>query len=362
MADTFTTYYNLTKPQVGGDPDTWGGLLNANFDAIDTGMNNAQTTANNAMPKTGGTFTGAIGVNYNNPGGISIGGTSANSIGLQLSNSVSGGHSWAIASSGSASLGGVGALAIYDNTASALRAYLDTSGNLTMAGGATFGGTMQANSITCGTDQLLLYEGSTGVLNVRSGTSGAGYRFFGFGSDGTFNISNGGLSVNNNPIFGNGNSTETDINIARSGVNKFYLAVNSSDQFAICRTNPSTGAFAESVFAIGQTGNLSFSRTCQAPDFVATSDARLKDIIGPLKAGYAELKKLQPMRYIKYDDLAHSGEGKEEVGFIAQKVREVLPTAVTENDVLAVSPMQLLALVVNAVLQMGRALELEGIL
>ena len=38
MADPTTTNYGLTKPTVGADPDTWGGLLNANFDAIDTAM------------------------------------------------------------------------------------------------------------------------------------------------------------------------------------------------------------------------------------------------------------------------------------------------------------------------------------
>jgi microcystin-dependent protein len=45
MADTFTAHYNLTKPQVGGDSNTWGGLLNANLDAIDTQMYSNQTTA-----------------------------------------------------------------------------------------------------------------------------------------------------------------------------------------------------------------------------------------------------------------------------------------------------------------------------
>ncbi|MBU9259100.1 hypothetical protein KTD13_01900 [Burkholderia multivorans] len=53
MADTYTPYLNLTKPEIGGDPDTWGQLINDDLDKID-----ANAAAN--MPKAGGTFTGPI--------------------------------------------------------------------------------------------------------------------------------------------------------------------------------------------------------------------------------------------------------------------------------------------------------------
>jgi hypothetical protein len=44
-----TPVYSLNKPTVGGNDNTWGGLLNDNFDAIDTALDNAQTAADAAQ-------------------------------------------------------------------------------------------------------------------------------------------------------------------------------------------------------------------------------------------------------------------------------------------------------------------------
>ena len=41
MADTFTSILNLTKPEVGGCTNTWGGKINANLDAVDAIFNSS---------------------------------------------------------------------------------------------------------------------------------------------------------------------------------------------------------------------------------------------------------------------------------------------------------------------------------
>jgi hypothetical protein len=60
MADTTTANYGLVKPEVGASNDTWGNKTNANWDVIDAPLKLAADQAAAAMPKGGGTFTGAV--------------------------------------------------------------------------------------------------------------------------------------------------------------------------------------------------------------------------------------------------------------------------------------------------------------
>ena len=345
MADTFTTHYNLTKPQIGGDPDTWGTLLNANFDTIDSQLYTASTYA---LPLTGGTLTGALTLAPSGQPNLRMT-APASGTARTLQGYTGANARWQIelgnasAESGS-NVGSDFSIDAFSDSGAALGSPLTiarSSGLVSIgSGGITTTGTVNGQYITA-TGQIFQGVGAAAVLtNSVNGT--------------LYLRPNANSTTNQATLDTSGNFTAQSLIAAGS--------VTASTNFLSSNTNwlaaPSAaGTLYFRPNGVGSTTNqstLGSDGIWHAVDFSASSDARLKTEVRKLRRGIDELKRMLPREYIKAD--------REEVGFIAQEVQEVLPEAVSEgaDGFLSLSYGQVLALVASAVLELDRRMTLEG--
>ena len=70
MADTITTNYSFTKPEVGASEDTWGTKLNANWDSIDSSLKAVSDIANAAVTSLGDLSVTASATELNYTAGV----------------------------------------------------------------------------------------------------------------------------------------------------------------------------------------------------------------------------------------------------------------------------------------------------
>jgi len=90
MADATTTNYGWTKPTTGLDVGSWGPIVNADLDAIDTDLKTVSDVANAALPKSGDTMTGPLNLLTETHAHVDLGSvTGAVTLDLSLANSFS---------------------------------------------------------------------------------------------------------------------------------------------------------------------------------------------------------------------------------------------------------------------------------
>lgn len=369
MATTYTPNYNLAQPEVGGEIDTWGGLLNTDLLTIDTTMKAISDVANGALPKAGGTMTGDLLLSKTGATTrIELLNSAAGQDHFVLSR-VGGNLRWAAnfgdnsAESGS-NAGSNFVISRYSDAGALLsnplainRATgLTTVGNgLAVLSGAAITGASSvvgAFSVTGlvtaaanGGGQLRLEDSSGSGHYLRLGT-GLGTAGDGIGwimpDTGTLRVVNpsGQNAIFTAAVvntFTGATSTQTQFrNIGWSNEVARWKEYMEADASYSLYYYDSAGALVRRGMNISNTGVVS------AVDFAATSDRRLKSDLAPITDAMDRLRQIVPQLYTK--------DGRREAGVIAQEVQTVLAPAVHAQDdgFLAVSHGQLQALVIAA--------------
>lgn len=383
MATTYTPNYNLAQPEVGGEVDTWGGLLNTDLLTIDTTMKAISDVANGAVPKAGGTMTGTLTLTgaqaqitvlpTSGASRIALANAAAGST-HSITASVAGNYRWAFVL-------GDGAVESGSNAGSDVRlerysdagTLLDTpifiarnsgvvnlqgnlarqngfwpTGRVAVVAGATSTGPFPTGKATLldmnsasGRGQLASYDYaaaayvpldynasvhnfSTGYVNIQSpAIANNQYKVV---------LTNGGICTTG--------SSASFVLTSRADASKEWHAYSDGDNYKLFSSQAGTDRF-----------TLTPAGVASAVDFQSTSDARLKSDFEAITDPMERLDWIKPQLYTK--------EGRREAGVIAQEVRAVLATAVSEGDdgYLRVSHGQLQALVIAAVQELNKRLK-----
>lgn len=348
MANTYTTTYNLIKPEVGSDTNAWGTHLNTDLDTLDTHiLSRALTTSQTAAGPM--IFGQTLRVN----GAVTFDSTML----VTGNTTLSGTSAHTGAATFASTLGVTGATTLSSTLAVTGAATL--SSTLAVSGATT----LASNGLNVGSGQLNVTGGNVSMSGNLAVTGTSAFT----GSAAFAAISASGAATLSSTLAVTGATTlsaATTINLASAGA----LNINTSGTLNGLRfysggtITGQLGASTTYPFYVSNSGGTAMIYTDTSGNFTAAanisaySDARLKTDVKTIENALELISSVRGV-YYKRIDTEENG-----IGVIAQEVQKVFPEAVHNNDgTLSVAYGNLVGPLIEAVKELSaRVKELEA--